>query len=69
MEWPLLVGVALVLALGIKTFFVQAFSIPSGSMQNTLQEGDRVLVDKLTPWFGAEPEWGRSWCSTTRGTG
>ncbi|WP_285391231.1 signal peptidase I [Streptomyces sp. RKAG337] len=57
-EWPLLVGVALVLALGIKTFFVQAFSIPSGSMQNTLQEGDRVLVDKLTPWFGAEPERG-----------
>ncbi|MCZ4126166.1 signal peptidase I [Streptomyces sp. H39-S7] len=57
-EWPLLVGVALVLALGIKTFFVQAFSIPSGSMQNTLQEGDRVLVDKLTPWFGSEPERG-----------
>ena len=27
-------------------------------MQNTLQVGDRVLVDKLTPWFGAEPERG-----------
>lgn len=27
-------------------------------MQNTLQEGDRVLVDKLTPWFGSEPERG-----------
>lgn len=46
---------ALVLALLIKTFLVQAFSIPSDSMQNTLQRGDRVLVDKLTPWFGAEP--------------
>ncbi|MBB4921442.1 signal peptidase I [Kitasatospora kifunensis] len=54
-ELPILVGIALVLALVIKTFFLQAFSIPSPSMQNTLQPGDRILVDKLTPWFGAEP--------------
>ncbi|MGW2816357.1 signal peptidase I [Streptomyces sp. NPDC001415] len=54
-ELPILIGVALVLALLIKTFLVQAFSIPSESMQNTLQPGDRVLVDKLTPWFGSEP--------------
>lgn len=54
-ELPVLVVLALVLAFGIKTFGVQAFSIPSGSMQNTLQTGDRVLVDKLTPWFGATP--------------
>lgn len=57
-ELPILIGIALILALVIKTFFVQAFSIPSGSMENTLQIGDRVLVDKLTPWFGAEPERG-----------
>ncbi|MFD8207404.1 signal peptidase I [Streptomyces sp. NPDC059695] len=57
-ELPLLVGIALVLALLIKTFLVQAFSIPSESMMNTLQKGDRVLVDKLTPWFGSEPERG-----------
>lgn len=57
-ELPLLIGIALVLALLIKTFLVQAFSIPSDSMQNTLQEGDRVLVDKLTPWFGSEPDRG-----------
>lgn len=57
-ELPILIGVALVLALLIKTFLVQAFSIPSGSMENTLQVGDRVLVDKLTPWFGSEPERG-----------
>ncbi|WP_422125603.1 signal peptidase I [Streptomyces caatingaensis] len=57
-ELPILVGVALVLALFIKTFLVQAFSIPSESMQDTLQKGDRVLVDKLTPWFGSEPERG-----------
>jgi signal peptidase I len=54
-ELPMLIGIALVLALLIKTFLVQAFSIPSDSMQNTLLQGDRVLVDKLTPWFGAEP--------------
>ncbi|GGQ92331.1 signal peptidase I [Streptomyces griseorubens] len=57
-ELPILIGIALVLALLIKTFLVQAFSIPSDSMQNTLQRGDRVLVDKLTPWFGSEPERG-----------
>ncbi|WP_344258653.1 signal peptidase I [Streptomyces sodiiphilus] len=57
-ELPILIGIAIVLALLIKTFLVQAFSIPSDSMQNTLQRGDRVLVDKLTPWFGATPDRG-----------
>ncbi|WP_110944092.1 signal peptidase I [Streptomyces niger] len=57
-ELPLLILIALALALVIKTFLVQAFSIPSDSMQNTLQRGDRVLVDKLTPWFGSKPERG-----------
>ncbi|WP_241562573.1 signal peptidase I [Streptomyces hoynatensis] len=57
-ELPLLVGIAVVLAVLIKTFLVQAFSIPSDSMQDTLQRGDRVLVDKLTPWFGSEPSRG-----------
>ncbi|MFI0940035.1 signal peptidase I [Streptomyces sp. NPDC021020] len=58
-ELPLLIGIALVLALLIKTFLVQAFSIPSDSMNNTLLQGDRVLVDKLTPWFGSEPSRGQ----------
>ncbi|MFD3454689.1 signal peptidase I [Streptomyces sp. NPDC058691] len=57
-ELPILVGVALLLSLFIKTFFVQAFSIPSDSMQNTLQRGDRVLVDKFTPWLGTTPQRG-----------
>ncbi|MFD7029310.1 signal peptidase I [Streptomyces sp. NPDC059917] len=39
----------------MKTFLVQTFSIPSASMQHTLEIGDVVLVDKLTPWFAAEP--------------
>jgi signal peptidase I len=60
-ELPFLVLIALVLALLIKTFLVQAFYIPSASMENTLQGGsafanaaatgkhpfDRVLVNKL----------------------
>ncbi|CAL9437634.1 hypothetical protein SUDANB105_02164 [Streptomyces sp. enrichment culture] len=57
-EIPLLIGVAVLIALVLKTFLVQAFVIPSGSMEQTIQIGDRVLVDKLTPWFGAEPERG-----------
>ena len=31
----------------IKAFLVQVFSIPSASMQNTLQPGDRILVNRL----------------------
>jgi signal peptidase I len=54
-EVPLLVGVAVLIALVLKTFLVQAFVIPSGSMEQTIQIGDRVLVDKLTPWFGSKP--------------
>jgi signal peptidase I len=57
-ELPLLIVIALALAWLIKTFLLQAFSIPSASMENTLRVGDRVLVDKLTPWFGSEPERG-----------
>jgi signal peptidase I len=57
-EVPLLVFVALLIALVLKTFLLQAFVIPSGSMEQTIQIGDRVLVDKLTPWFGAQPHRG-----------
>ena len=57
-EIPILVGVALLIALVLKTFLVQAFVIPSGSMEQTIRIGDRVLVDKLTPWFGTKAERG-----------
>lgn len=51
-ELPVLILVALVLALVLKTFVVQAFYIPSGSMENTLIPDDRVLVSKLTYKLG-----------------
>ena len=46
-EFPVLVVVALVVSLFIKTFIVQFFFIPSGSMENTLQIDDRVAVNRL----------------------
>ena len=46
-ELPILIVVALILTLVIKTYVIQAFYIPSGSMQNTLGIGDRVLVNKV----------------------
>ena len=59
-ELPVLLVIAFVLALLVKTFFVQAFFIPSGSMEQTLHgcpecTGDRVLVNKVPYWVG-EPE-------------
>jgi len=51
-EIPILVILALAVALFIKTFLVQAFFIPSSSMEPTLMPGDRVLVNKLAYRFG-----------------
>jgi signal peptidase I len=46
-ELPVLIVVALAIALLIKTFVVQAFYIPSSSMEDTLLIGDKVLVNKV----------------------
>ena len=45
-EWGAVLLAALILAFGIRTFAVQAFFIPSGSMIPTFNIGDRILVDK-----------------------
>ena len=51
-EVILLLVTAFVLALVVKTFFVQAFYIPSGSMEPTLQVDDKILVQKISYWTG-----------------
>ncbi len=48
-ETAVIVVSALVLSMLIKTFLVQSFFIPTGSMEQTLAVGDRVLVSKLAP--------------------
>jgi signal peptidase I len=48
-EIVLVVGMALALSFVVKTWLLQAFFIPSGSMEDTLLVGDRVVVSKLTP--------------------
>ncbi len=40
--------IALIVALAVRTFFIQAFTIPSGSMEPTLLVGDYLLVNKFT---------------------
>ena len=48
-ESVIVVGMALLLSLIVKTWLMQAFFIPSESMESTLLKGDRVVVSKLTP--------------------
>jgi len=51
--------VAILIALVIRTFVVQAFKIPSGSMKQTLQIGDHILVNKFI--FGVKvPYWNKT---------
>jgi signal peptidase I len=53
-----LLAVALVLSVLIKTFFLQAFYIPSPSMQPQLVLNDRILVQKVSYWGGGTPQRG-----------
>lgn len=56
-EWAESLIIAFVLAMIIRTFVVQAFKIPSGSMRETFLEGDRILVNKFIYRF-KEPQRG-----------
>ena len=50
-ETAVIVVISLVIAALVRAFVAQAFYIPSGSMENTLLEGDRILVSKVSLWF------------------
>jgi signal peptidase I len=51
-EWGIVIVVAVLVSLLIRTYVFQTFYIPSGSMEPTLQIGDRIIVDKLAVEFG-----------------
>ena len=57
-ETILLLGIALLLAVVIKALFVQAFYIPSESMEPGLVQNDRILVEKMSYWFDGTPQRG-----------
>ncbi|HWI43839.1 MAG TPA: signal peptidase I [Nocardioides sp.] len=57
-ETILLLAVALGLAVLIKAVFLQAFYIPSESMEPGLVKNDRILVQKVSYWFGKKPQRG-----------
>ncbi len=57
-ESILLLGLALVLAIVIKSLFVQAFYIPSPSMEPQFVKNDRILVQKVSYWGSASPSRG-----------
>lgn len=67
-ELPILVLIAVVLALLIKSFLIQAFFIPSGSMEQTLHVHDRVLVNKVL-YHLRDPHRGEIVVFDTKGTG
>jgi signal peptidase I len=51
LETAVMIALAFLLAQGIKTFVVQPFVIPTGSMEPTIMTGDRVLAEKITVRF------------------
>jgi signal peptidase I len=66
-EYAEAIVIAIILALFIRTFVVQAFKIPSGSMIQTLQIGDHILVNKMV--YGVKVPWDCEWDLTTNRTG
>ena len=55
LETVVLLVLAILLAVVVKTFFVQAFYIPSGSMKPGLVINDRIMVQKVSYWGDDEP--------------
>ena len=58
LETAMLVAIAFALAFGIRTFIVEPFVVPTGSMIPTIQIGNRVLAEKITYRFVRPPRYG-----------
>lgn len=58
LETIVLLAIALALAVGIKTFFIQPFYIPSASMEPQFIRNDRILVEKVSYWGSGTPQRG-----------
>ena len=54
----MIVALAIGLAIGIQAFLVKPYQIPSPSMEPTLDEGQRILVNRISFRLGADPEVG-----------
>ncbi len=52
LEWAIIFLIAVLVSLVVRTYFFQTFYIPSGSMEPTLQIGDRIVVSKLSVKLG-----------------
>jgi len=63
-DWVESIIIAFLLAMVIRTFVIQAFKIPSGSMRMTLLEGDLILVNKFI--YGAKIPLLNSWLPAVR---
>ena len=55
-EYLVIVAVAVALAFFIRTFVAEVYEVPTGSMLNTIQLGDRLVGEKLTYRFGGTPD-------------
>lgn len=64
LDWAKSIALALVVWMFLRTFLVEAFKIPSGSMENTLQVGDFLFVNKLL--YGAEVPLVHRWLPAIR---
>ena len=58
MELVFIVAIAIFLALAVQAYAIKPYRIPSGSMEPTLDVGERVLVQRVTTRLGAEPKIG-----------
>ena len=58
-DWLISIIVAVVLAFGIRTFLVEPYMVSGPSMMNTLQDRERLLVNKLV-YYTRQPNGGRS---------